>query len=213
MLFASIKRVNFERLAVLAALTVLPFAQASASTVYCPEPATGTAQHSLTAPDAYNPSCYAYGDGNPTDHIAPFDSLALLGREDDTYDSPLLNVVSGSSYEGFSVTFSIANSVWSLYDTVVLAAHTGQGQNDPDYVAFKLAPAPGTFGPALLTWTLEQGQNEFSNLSLWGGTPHDGGGGPPNVVPIPAAAPLLASALGVIGLLGRRGRRRKLEDE
>ena len=147
-------------------------------------------------------SCYAWGENNDSNDaafqallLADFPDISLIDKNDDAVSGLLDSTVGLLS--GLGGAFSI--DLTGLTN-VILSFKTGTGQCgprntnpcDPGFAAFRI------FGSGIITGTwavnLKQG---LSHISLYGS---EG----PSPIPLPAALPLLAGGLGVIGLMKRR---------
>ncbi len=141
-------------------------------------------------------------------------------KDEDDYDSTgnLQTVANGtdSSFAGGG-DFTILDAFFDLYDFALLVFKDGQ-QSPDRFIAYKVEQTvDGTdvTGTWRSMWFNKNGNgltDATSHITLYGGQcpttdPNCGGGGGTGVVPLPAGLPLLLTALGVVGLIGRRARK------
>lgn len=117
-----------------------------------------------------------------------------------------------------SGTWSIADSVWDMYGTIALALIDGAKALPGNYIAYMILEdttnadgipgrTEGTFDSPF--FNSDGGGKDISHFSLYGHAialnppPMF----PPNPVPLPAALPLFAGGLGLLGFLGWRRKR------
>lgn len=210
----------------LAALS-LGNANAAAVTVVCPgtDELSGTddilRQQQLRAKDAFGVACDSYGGedilgtGANTDLDPPWD---LLGKSNSS-NNPLsgkLNLLDGYSFSsGLETRFKVAPTLWDSWNEMAILFRTAKGGTgdtvDPDWVVFTLSrPAVADINGVFIWKTRENalGMNldldprQLRQVKLYG----------VSAVPLPAAAPLFAGALGVFGLLGWRKQKRSVPE-
>ncbi len=169
----------------------------------CPDTGGYDRYFSLTMTAPTTATCYAWGENNDSNDadfqallLADFPGITLLDKNSEG-PSGLLDSTSGlNGGTGGFFSFDMTGLT-----NVILAFKTGIGQCgprgdkhacDPAFAAFQI------FGTGIIsgTWgvNLQQG---LSHISLYGSRG-------PSPVPLPAALPLLAAGLGVIGLIKRR---------
>jgi hypothetical protein len=129
----------------------------------------------------------AFGPGNVSGNNDAVNQLGYVTL--DKSDDALTGAVPGIL--NFSPPASGTSGTWSftpnaLYKSYVLALKSGDGQLEPVWAAFSLS---GTSG----NWSITGGPQQLSHANLYA-----------QVVPIPAALPLMLGALAGLGLIARR---------
>lgn len=174
------------------AIGVSAIATGSALAATCPPSPSGSERvfTLISTPDS---SCLAYGAGNLNGNSDAINALGYvtLDKSDDLTTGALPQSLTFTPpTSGLGGTFSIAAAG---YTSFVVALKSGEGQLDPDWAAF-LLPAGVLSG----SWTIS-GKQELSHAVLYGIAA---------TVPLPAALPLLAGGIGLLGALGWRRRRK-----
>jgi hypothetical protein len=173
----------------LAAASLLSASVANAVpvSVMCPgTPATTDREFTVTT-DPGSAVCLASAPGNLNGNADAINALGYitLDKSDDLITGALPQSLTATPpTSGLSGTFSFSAPG---YTNFVIAFKSGQGQLDPDWAAFTL-PNGVTSG----TWAIS-GAQALSHVNLYG-----------QVVPVPAAAWLFGSALGLAGLMRRK---------
>ena len=96
-------------------------------------------------------------------------------------------------------TWSIASSFWTNFAQAVISIHVGNGNGNPDYFAWLIAPnaSSGTLSYSRLSG----GGGGFSNIKLWGrGTP---------TTQVPEPTSLMLFGAGLLAFAAQRRLRRK----
>ncbi len=160
----------------------------------CPTSPTST-DRIFTLTTTPNASCLDHGtsniNGNDDDindlGYTTLDKTDRKPNEGYPLDPPNITLTTNPANSGTSGTFTFtADSNWINY---VIAFKVGSGTADPDWAAF-LLPTGVTSG----NWSIT-GVNptELSHANLYA-----------QPVPVPAALPLLLTALGALGVIGRK---------
>ena len=167
---------------------------AGAVAVSCPGTAS-TADREFTLNTTPGSSCELFGNG-PLDPNATFNaylsanSYVLLDKSDDAGSGALPGSLTFTPpTSGLSGTFSIGSVLG--YTSLLLAMQSGVGILDPDWAVFLLGATSGS-------WSIS-GNQALSHANLYGveeTTP----------IPLPAALPLFAGGLGLLGWWRRRKR-------
>lgn len=189
---------NFLKIGLTAiALSVAAMTSVSAATVNCPGTLATTDREFSINPNAGSATCLHTGVGN-INGAAGDPLLALLGSTYSFIDKYTRDT--NSNLNGYLIGSTGSNSgTWSftlpvvagfVWENLVLAFKSGQGQFDPDWVAFKLTDYT-TSG----SWTISS--QGLSHINLYGQLV-------PATVPVPAAGLLMVGALGGLAALRRR---------
>lgn len=127
--------------------------------------------------------------------ISTWTYLGKLNFEGDS-ENPALLGISGGLQAG---TFSIAQSIFDAYDTLMLVLKGGNGENtNPNYVGYLLTSRTGSYGTPF--FNLDNGNlKDISHITLYGAVDDE----TPSV-PLPAAGFLLVAGLAAMAGLGRR---------
>lgn len=177
--------------------------------VFCPGTATTEDREfsvSITAVDG-TASCYASGTGNVGGSNSDFAGWAFLDKNDGngTSNAGLFSLTGNGTTSG---SFALDPAFWDTYGFALLLFKSGEGQQDPDWVAFLLTPVVTS-----LDWTIYNdlpGEQALSHLNLYGsGQPRCVDcppPPPPPQVPEPGSLALLGCGLLGLGVVSRRKR-------
>jgi hypothetical protein len=146
----------------------------------------------ITAPATGSISCLAVGTGKlerngPNDVLVQTYDLTYIDKDDKDPAAPatgyLESVLTVSGLGATSGSFTLDQSLWSAYDSLVVAFKVGNNKS-PTWAAFTL-----TLGAFTGTFSIVPPQGStLSHMNLYGFEPA-------SPVPLPAALPLFASAL------------------
>jgi hypothetical protein len=139
--------------------------------------------------------CYQYGTGNLNGNGDVINALGFttIDKSDDTTTGTHNGWLTITGQGSTSGTFTINPLAWTTYGTILLALKSGEGQLDPDWAVFQLAP--NTLSGS---WHIS-GDQALSHANLYGDD------APPPSVPEPTSMLLLGT--GLIGVATRLRRR------
>jgi len=168
-------------------------ASASATPVNCPG-TVATTDREFTLDTTPTASCLAFGPGNINGNNDSINQMGYVTLDSDINSNDPDNnfFITGSGTT--AGTFTINPIVWTLYGSVVVALKSGEGQLDPDFAAFLLAP-----GVVSGTWSISDSQS-LSHALLYAK-------GDPTNIPTPEPASMLLLGSGLVGLATRLRKR------
>jgi hypothetical protein len=156
--------------------------------VYCPgTPDPGDREFGVEVITASGTAtCFASGTGNVGGSDSDFPGYTYLDKDDDeaavAIPEDWFTITGMGTTSG---TFTISSAIWQTYSSLIILFKSGEGQLDPDWVAFTLTPEVLTGN-----WSIS-GNQALSHAILYGG-------GTPTVIPEPAS--MLLFGTGLIGV-------------
>ncbi|MEO8245244.1 MAG: VPLPA-CTERM sorting domain-containing protein [bacterium] len=202
MTFANTLKTGLAAIAMVGAFGMTVNTAIASTVVNCPGTVQNTDREFSITPNAGSATCLAFGTGNISGENAGSDPLltslgasySFIGKWTTETSSNLHGVVTATGSAGSGTwAFTLLDPPGYVWENLVLALKSGNGQLTPTWAAFALSD-DATSG----AWTISaQG---LSHINLYGQLVKA------SQVPLPAGAPLLLAGLAGLAALRRKRR-------